>query len=441
MLDALSLAEEKWGFRVGGSRARSALTQRERYLLGALLALALVVRGWILSQSIGSNDAPTWQEFAGSIAQHGLLQTYRDIDYFNHPPLMGWFSWLALRLSAFLHVEFSAVFKAPVIVIDLASAWLLWLRWRERGEREASKVALLFAFNLVSILVSAYHGNTDCMFATLCLASALALSREQWGWAGLALGAAINVKIVPLMLLPVFVPMLPSRRALLRFGLGAAVCALPFVPVLRIWPTFYRNVFAYNSMPYEWGIPLLIQSTQQTLPRLATWLRLHYDPNARFVILGVMVLIGALQRWRRQLNAFEAGALGLSAFLVLSPGFGVQYLAWVVPLLFAAHPRAAFAYSAHGGLFAFLIYYLFWTGTHPWYSNFGDNFPSPSPFVGVLAWAALLSYCVACFRKLLAFNKPASVSDSSDTSPLPARSSQGATVFGTSTETDSGGIV
>ncbi len=377
---------------MGGSQARSALKRREYYIVGGVLALALVVRGWISSQSIGSNDARTWEEFASHIARHGLLRTYRDIDYFNHPPLMGWFSWLALRLSTLLHVEFSAVFKAPIIVIDLASAWLLWLRWREQGEHQAGKIAVLFAFNAVSILVSAYHGNTDCMFATLCLASALALSRELWGWAGLALGAAINVKIVPLMLLPVFVPMLPSRRALLRFGLGLSVCALPFVPVvLRIWPTFYRNVFAYNSMHYQWGIPLLIESTQQTLPRLATWLRLHYDPNARFVILGMMALIGALQRWRRQLNALEAGALGLSVFLVLSPGFGVQYLAWVVPLLFAANPRAAFTFSAYGGAFAFLIYYLFWTGTHPWYSDFGDNFPSPSPFVGVLAYTALLS--------------------------------------------------
>ena len=397
------------------------LRRRARYLVGGLLALALALRVFIVSQSIGSNVARTWEEFASYIAQHGLLRTYRDIDYFNHPPLMGWFSWLALRLGALLHVDFIAVFKAPIIVADMASAWLLWLLWRERSEHEGGKVALLFSFNLISILVSAYHGNTDCVFATLCLASAYALSREQWGWAGLALGAAINVKIVPLMLLPIFALMLPSRHALLRFGLGLAACALPYVPVvLQIWPTFYRNVFAYNSMPYEWGIPLLIESTEHTLPRLAFWLRHHYVPNARFVILGMMVLIGILQRWRRQLNAFEAGALALSVFLVLTPGFGVQYLAWVVPLLFAANLRAAFAFSAYGGVFALLIYYLFWTGTQPWYSDFGDNFLSPSPFVGVLAWVTLLSYCVAGFRQLLAYHKPATVTEQSGTGPLQA---------------------
>jgi hypothetical protein len=388
------------------------LSRRQRYVVGGLLALALAVRALITTHSIGSNDARTWNGFASYIAQHGLFQTYRDLSDFNHPPLMGWFSWAALRVSALLHVRFISVFKTPIILADLASAWLLWLIWRDRGERAAAMVAVLFSFNLISLLLSSYHGNTDCICATLCLASAYALSREKWGWAGLALGAAINVKIVPLMLLPVFALMLPSRRALLRFGLALGACALTFVLVaVKVWPTLYQNVFAYNSMPFQWGIPLLIDSTEGTLPRLAGWLREQYVPSARFVILGMMVLIGVLQHWRRRLNAFEAGALAFSVFLVLAPGFGVQYLAWVVPLLFAANLRAALKLSAYGGLFVFLIYYLFWTGTRPWYSAFSGPYPSPSPFFGVFAWATLIGYCVAGFRKLLARGAPAPRAD------------------------------
>jgi hypothetical protein len=400
---------------------KSQLNQRQRHIVGASLALALALRGWIVSRSTGSNDARTWGEFANYIGQHGLLATYRDIKDFNHPPLMGCFSWLALQLSELTHARFIDVFKAPVILGDVASGWLLWLIWRERGERKAARIAVLFSFNLISILVSAYHGNTDCVLASLCLASAYAYSREHWAWAGLALGAAINVKIVPLMLLPVFGLMLPSRRALLRFGLGLAPCALPFLVVIaRIGPVFYGNVFAYNSLPYEWGVPLLIASTQDTLPRLATWFRVHYVPNARFVILGAMLLIGVLQRWRRQLNAFEAGALALSSFLVLLPGFGIQYLAWVVPLLFAANPRVGLQFSAYGGVFAFLVYYLLWTGTRPWFSEFGPFFPSPSPLVGAFAWATLLGYCLTGFRKLLGQAQLATVSEPGETSALQA---------------------
>jgi len=405
-------------FRVEGSEISSPLSRRQRYLVIVLLALAVAARGFIAARSIGSNDARIWEDFAHYITQHGLLQTYRDIQHFNHPPLMGLFSSLALKLSELTHQRFITIFKVPVILADMGAAWLLWLTWRDRGERKAAIVVVLFSFNLISMLISSYHGNTDCVFATLALASAYALSRERWGWAGLALGAAINVKIVPLMLLPVFALTLPSRRALLRFGLALAVCALPFLPVvLRIWPVFYRNVFAYNSMPFQWGIQVLIQSTAGTLPNLSTWLSVHYVPNARFVILSAMLLIGVLQRWNQRLNPFETGALAFSMFLVLLPGFGIQYLAWVVPLLFAANLRAALEFTAYGGVFAFLVYYLFWTGTSPWFSNFGGIFLPPGPLVGAFAWAALVSYCTATFRKLL---EPAHVAEHREAGRLQA---------------------
>jgi hypothetical protein len=105
----------------------SGLNRRQRYIVAALLLLALALRGFIASRSVGSNDAVTWQEFAEHIAGHGLLRTYYDLDYFNHPPLMGRLSVLALRLGALLHEPFMKVFKAPIIVADVATAGLLWL--------------------------------------------------------------------------------------------------------------------------------------------------------------------------------------------------------------------------------------------------------------------------------------------------------------------------
>jgi hypothetical protein len=378
------------------------LTRRQWQLLALAVAVGAAVRVGIATQSIGSNDADIWRLFAFYIVEHGVVQTYRDSPIFNHPPLMGLLSALSLEVAQLLSRRFIYVFKTLVLLSELGCAWLLWLSWRRDGQLQAAKMVALFSLNLISILISAYHGNTDCLFATLCLAAAYAFSREKWLWAGLALGAAINVKIVPLMLIPIFAGMLPSWRALQRFGAGLALCALPFLPVIWQAPEeFFRNVFAYNSIPFHWGIPLLIESTRQSLPWLSSWLSESYVPNARFAILGSMLLIGWLNR-RHRLNIYQAGALGLSIFLVLAPGFGVQYLVWPLPLLFAAEQRTAVKYSLYGGLFAGLVYYLFWTGTRPWFSAFSSiMFPSPSPFLGMLAWVTLIGYSVSCFRKLL----------------------------------------
>ena len=69
MLDALSFTEHE-GARVRDSQMSTQLRQHARYIVGGLLAL--VVRVSIVSQSIGSNDARTWEELANYIAQHGL---------------------------------------------------------------------------------------------------------------------------------------------------------------------------------------------------------------------------------------------------------------------------------------------------------------------------------------------------------------------------------
>lgn len=378
------------------------LTRRQWQLLGLALALGLAIRWVIAARSTGTNDAELWRLFAYNIQERGIAQTYRDAVIFNHPPLMGWASWLSLELAQLLRHRFIYVFKVLPMLSEGACAWLIWLCWRQQGQLQAARVVAVFSLNLVSILVSAYHGNTDCVLAMLCLASAYAFSREKWLWAGLALGAAINVKVVPLMLLPMLLVMLPSLRALWRFGAALALCALPFLPVLwQARAEVFRNVFAYNSVPARWGIPLLLETTQSSLPQLASWLGEYYVPNARFLILGLLLLIGWLQRRRRQLNALEACALGMSLFLVFIPGFGVQYLIWPLPLLFAVNPRAALKFSLYGGVFQLLIYYLFWNGKVPWYSSFTGGFPPPAPYIGVFAWVTLLGFCATTFRKLL----------------------------------------
>lgn len=372
-----------------------------RLALG-LAVLAGAVRVTVSALSVGSEDARLWFGFAKHISQTGLLQVYQDRGDFNHPPLMAIHGWLSYELSQLLDVRFAVVFKTPVIASDALVAWLLWKIWRRHGPGTAVWVVAAFAFNLISIAVGAYHCNTDCLLGNLCLASAYAFTRQRWRWAGLLLGAAINVKIVPLMLVPVFAITLPSRRALLEYGLALAAWALPFAPLaLFAWPVLKNNVLGYSSMPFQWGPVLFMLESRRTLPAISSWLHDSYMPSARFLILGVMFLIGLLQRWRRTLDPFELGALGFSTLLVLIPGFGIQYLAWPVALMFAASPRWAAGYALVGGTFATLVYYLFWTGTSPWFSHFTLSFPAPTPLIGLLAWAILAGYAAHGFRKLL----------------------------------------
>jgi len=53
-------------------------------------------------------------------------------------------------------------------------------------------------------------------------------------------------------------------------------------------------------------------------------------------------------------------------FLALTPGFGVQYLAWLVPWVVALGLGATLAYYLASGVFLFVVY-TFWSRGFPWH--------------------------------------------------------------------------
>ena len=72
----------------------------------------------------------------------------------------------------------------------------------------------------VRILVSGYHGNTDAVYAMLSLLAVYLLQdRNRPLLAGLALGLAINIKLIPVLLIPPLVLAAQSIREML--------CSLP----------------------------------------------------------------------------------------------------------------------------------------------------------------------------------------------------------------------
>ena len=85
------------------------------------------------------------------------------------------------------------------------------------------------------------------------------------------------------------------------------------------------------------------------------------------VILGLVIL--AISAWmnrgaRKPWPYRQAGTIAL-AFLALAPGFGVQYLAWLVPFVAGIGPGASVLFHAASGAFLFRVY-TFWCGGFPW---------------------------------------------------------------------------
>jgi hypothetical protein len=398
-----------------------------------LLVAGLLARVLIVCTTYGTNDAFTWAQFGHYVNQWGLYVQYEVNPYLNHPPLPVYWAVVAHRSavpSARWYDEdppasryFAAVFRIPAVLADAGVCWLLWRMGRRGGgtsglpppadrssdSRLGPWLAAAYAWSPCAMLISAYHTNTDSIMALAILASALALHRGRTGLAGLALAAAINVKLTPLLLVPVLLLCCRGWRDLLRAVAGLAVGVIPFIPLLIVsWGKFYSQAVSYRSNPDSWGILYLLMEATGGPPYGAGDLVVGsskvvqaYYNSGRWVVAAAVLTWAVLARvtpLRRHVSAFDVFGVALALFMVLAPGFGVQYLITVLPVMIASRPRWAVAYGLISGVYAAVIYYSHWTGDWPAYSYFVGRLRPPVPLIGLLAWGTLIGYVVAVCR-------------------------------------------
>jgi hypothetical protein len=279
----------------------------------------------------------------------------------------------------------------------LASVAVILLLWHSRLLRPGA--LLLLALNPVDILLSGVQGNTDCLCAAFSLLSAFLLEKRRPGLSGLALAAALNVKLIAVVMVLPFLLSIQGKGAL-RFLLGLTAGALPFLLVLvQDAASVYRNVIDYNSSIAGWGIHLLfILSQKQLMPELSLRAYLFYLATGRYFVLAASAVLGLVARRLRRWNTYELGALSFSVFLVIAPGFGLPYLLYPLYFLFASRLRVAVEYSLLASAFLF-PYPLVWDGGLLVASSWLK--PGPGPFrlfahlMGFLAWYVLLRYVAA----------------------------------------------
>jgi glycosyl transferase family 87 len=368
--------------------------------------VGIALRLLLSAASLGTNDIYTWEEFAHYANREGVLWMYPNVAEWNHPPLTGYLAASLLRLSELTGLRFPVAFKLVPIAADGLSLVLLWRIWRRRSALPAAPLAAvaIFAFSPDAILVSAYHGNNDPLVGLFVLAACYFVEeRGRYFWAGVALAAAVNVKLIPLVLAPLFIANVRRWPEAIRFSAGLSLGAIPFLPVVfRVGPAFYRNAIAYNSNFDNWGIPLFIRRAEDNPEWAMRAAQLHawFVPSGRYLIIAAILALCAWSRWRRPLSTYQLAAGGLAAFLVLASGFGVQYTAILGSVLVAASLGWGLWYAVSAGAFIGSVYYLFWTpvGWPLLRSHFDRPFPYPSPWIGLVAWAGLVVFLITLPR-------------------------------------------
>ncbi len=287
----------------------------------------------------------------------------------RHPylPFQMYIMGVMAALAQAATLPYVVAIKLPALLADVALTGIIYRVIKRKANREqAIYLALLYALNPVSLLVTAYHGQFEAITLLLAVLAWWAWDEGRRWRSTVALGFAILNKTWPVILLPLFLIRLRSWRAravyvLISLGIPALFVAgylLYFdadpLPMLRRALT-HRGVAGY------WGPGAVLSSLSQSLPELQIVVEVLFALRNGLLIAAVLLALW----WTRRESVLEAIVTSLLAVFVVTVGFGIQWLLWLVPFaLLAGEDLWLKRYSLAGALM--LTVHLYGLHMVPW---------------------------------------------------------------------------
>ncbi|HSP44636.1 MAG TPA: glycosyltransferase 87 family protein [Chthoniobacterales bacterium] len=349
-------------------------------LVIAVGVLAAGIKIVIALTTLGTNDVIGFYQFAKAIETHGLVWIYDHSILFNHPPLVGYslrgLIWLShLPSLEQLGISFPFLLRLPGIVADFGVVLVLLFLGREYPQlRPPTWAHILFAASPVSLMISGFHGNTDPILVFFLVLASVAAVRGRPSLCGILLALSCQIKIVPLLLLPVFffywIQQRGARWFLLSFAAGSLLFCLE--PLLMSPGAFGRNVLGYGSFWGIWGLTYCLRMTGLHDFSRVNFLNLSPIQQLIVAILKVAIVLAILVLgWRRRKlsppEIFASLGYAWLIFFVLSPGIAAQYLVWLAPFVLLMSP-SFYALLVTGSAIFLFAFYTLSSGGFPWYS-------------------------------------------------------------------------
>jgi hypothetical protein len=205
--------------------------------------------------------------------------------------------------------------KIAFVVCDFAIVFVLLdvLRWTRQGEHWV----LAYAWHPLLAIEVAGSGHVDIVGALLLLVSAASLLRHWRAVAAISFGLAVAVKLLPIVLLPLYWKRVRTRDS----ALVAIVLGLLYVPFLN-----------HGRIPIG-SLGTYVQRFRFNDPVFATLERV----TAPQIVVGLAVLIGFLTAiWMRKKPAegsSDAFAWPMAASLLCAPVVYPWYMLWLLPFI------------------------------------------------------------------------------------------------------------
>jgi len=224
---------------------------------------------------------------------------------------------LFFRAVTAIH-ESTFALKVAFVVCDFAI--VLVLLDLLRSTRKPEHLVLVYAWNPLLAIEVAGSGHIDIVGTLLLVVSAAALARRWRATAAVALGLAVAVKFLPIVLVPLYWKRVRIRDA----ALAVVVVGLLYVPFLHHGRIPIGSLGTYVQS-FRFNGPVFAALGKVVPPQLLA---------ALAVLIGFVIAIGL----RRTATEWSPGAFvwPMAASLVCAPAVFPWYLFWLLPFLTSA---------------------------------------------------------------------------------------------------------
>ena len=277
---------------------------------------------------------------------------------------------LLFRAVTAIH-ESTFAMKVAFVVCEFAIVFLLLDVLRRTGQ--AAHLVLAFAWNPLLAIEVAGSGHIDIVGALFLVVSAAALLRRWRATAAVALGLAIAVKFLPVVLLPLYWKRVRIRDAVL----AAAVVALLYLPFLNHGRIPIGSLGTYVQT-FRFNGPVFAMLDRVAPPQL---------------LVGLAVLVGLViatwQRGTRPEWSPDQFAWPMAASLLCAPAVFPWYLLWLLPFLTSASTLLIIIWTV--SIFPVYVQWHLRTLGHPW-----GSLPD---------WVMLVEYGCVAAAAIIAFRR------------------------------------
>jgi alpha-1,6-mannosyltransferase len=238
----------------------------------------------------------------------------------NHPDLPSPYpagAELFFRAVTAVHESVFAM-KLAFVICDLAIVFVLLDVLRRNGQGQ--HWALAFAWNPLLAVEVAGSGHVDIVGALLLLVSAAALLRRWRAVAAVAFGMAVVIKLLPIVLLPLY-----WKRIRIRDGVLAAITVgLLYIPFLNHGRVPFGSLRTYVHS-FWFNDPVFAALGHLAAPELIAGLA---------VVVGILTAIW-LTRKSETVSPHDF-AWPVAASLLFAPVVYPWYLLWMLPFVRSA---------------------------------------------------------------------------------------------------------